>query len=86
MIDSRAVTSGDLFIGFPGERVDGGAFAKDALGDGAWGVLVTPGRAAALTAEPDLPPGAVLTRATWSARWAGWRARGAATSAVTCWR
>jgi UDP-N-acetylmuramoyl-tripeptide--D-alanyl-D-alanine ligase len=45
-IDSRRVASGDLFVGIPGERVDGGAFAVDALGDGAWGVLVTPEHAA----------------------------------------
>jgi UDP-N-acetylmuramoyl-tripeptide--D-alanyl-D-alanine ligase len=45
-IDSRRVARGDLFVGIPGERTDGGAFAVDALGDGAWGVLVTPEHAA----------------------------------------
>ena len=40
MIDSRAVGPGDLFVGLPGERVDGGAFAAAALEAGAWGVLV----------------------------------------------
>jgi len=46
-IDSRNVPPGALFVGIPGERVDGGAFAVDALAAGAWGVLVTPERAAA---------------------------------------
>jgi UDP-N-acetylmuramoyl-tripeptide--D-alanyl-D-alanine ligase len=41
-IDSRDVRPGDLFVGIPGTRVDGGRFAAAALEDGAWGVLVTP--------------------------------------------
>jgi UDP-N-acetylmuramoyl-tripeptide--D-alanyl-D-alanine ligase len=45
-IDSRNVPPGALFVGIPGEHVDGGAFAIDALAAGAWGVLVTPERAA----------------------------------------
>jgi UDP-N-acetylmuramoyl-tripeptide--D-alanyl-D-alanine ligase len=40
VIDSRHVGPGELFIGLPGERVDGGRFAADVLGAGAWGVLV----------------------------------------------
>jgi UDP-N-acetylmuramoyl-tripeptide--D-alanyl-D-alanine ligase len=39
-IDSRDVRPGDLFVGLPGERVDGGRFAAQALAAGAWGVLV----------------------------------------------
>lgn len=39
-IDSRAAGPGMLFVGLPGERVDGGAFAAQALAAGAWGVLV----------------------------------------------
>lgn len=39
-VDSRAVGPGDLFVGLPGERVDGGRFAAAALEAGAWGVLV----------------------------------------------
>ena len=39
-IDSRAIVAGDLFVGLPGEHVDGGRFAADVLGAGAWGVLV----------------------------------------------
>ena len=40
VIDSREVRDGDLFVGVPGEQVDGGEFAADALARGAWGVLV----------------------------------------------
>src|SRR4051812_46396571 len=39
-IDSRDVRAGDLFVGLPGENVDGGRFAQQALDAGAWGVLV----------------------------------------------
>jgi UDP-N-acetylmuramoyl-tripeptide--D-alanyl-D-alanine ligase len=42
VIDSRAVQPGDLFVALPGERVDGGRFAGDALRTGAWGVLAAP--------------------------------------------
>src|SRR6185503_13900687 len=55
VIDSREVTHGDLFVGLPGEQVDGGRFAAQALEDGAWGVLVAPehapGGGTVLTAE-----------------------------------
>jgi UDP-N-acetylmuramoyl-tripeptide--D-alanyl-D-alanine ligase len=54
VIDSRAVAPGDLFVGLPGEHVDGGAFAAAALEAGAWGVLVAPERAA------DLPGGGAV--------------------------
>jgi UDP-N-acetylmuramoyl-tripeptide--D-alanyl-D-alanine ligase len=40
VIDSRGAGPGDLFVGLPGERVDGGRFAADVLAAGAWGVLV----------------------------------------------
>ena len=40
VIDSRDIRPGDLFAGLPGERADGGEFAKAALEAGAWGVLV----------------------------------------------
>jgi UDP-N-acetylmuramoyl-tripeptide--D-alanyl-D-alanine ligase len=42
VIDSRAVESGDLFVGLPGAAADGGAYAAGALEAGAWGVLVAP--------------------------------------------
>jgi UDP-N-acetylmuramoyl-tripeptide--D-alanyl-D-alanine ligase len=55
-IDSRAVGPGDLFVGLPGERVDGGRYAATALEAGAWGVLV-----AAEHAAEELPGnGAVI--------------------------
>ena len=47
VIDSRAAGAGDLFVGLPGENVDGGRFAAQALAGGAWGVLVAPGHAEA---------------------------------------
>jgi UDP-N-acetylmuramoyl-tripeptide--D-alanyl-D-alanine ligase len=47
VIDSRAVGAGDLFVGLPGEHVDGGRFAPQALAGGAWGVLVAPEHAEA---------------------------------------
>ncbi len=40
-IDSRAAGPGALFVGLPGENVDGGAYAAQALEAGAWGVLIT---------------------------------------------
>jgi UDP-N-acetylmuramoyl-tripeptide--D-alanyl-D-alanine ligase len=41
------VVPGDLFVGLPGENVDGGRFAPQALATGAWGVLVAPEHAEA---------------------------------------
>lgn len=58
-IDSRAAGSGALFVGLPGDHVDGGSFATHALAGGAWGVLVAPEHAAAALA--GAPEGAVLT-------------------------
>ena len=40
VIDSREVREGDLFVGLPGERFDGGEFGAAALRQGAWGILV----------------------------------------------
>jgi UDP-N-acetylmuramoyl-tripeptide--D-alanyl-D-alanine ligase len=40
VIDSREVRDGDLFVGLPGERFDGGEFGAEALRRGAWGILV----------------------------------------------
>jgi UDP-N-acetylmuramoyl-tripeptide--D-alanyl-D-alanine ligase len=58
IVDTRVAGSGDLFFGLPGERVDGGAFAADALAVGAWGAVVTHSRfEAAVTAAA---PGAVV--------------------------
>ncbi len=55
-IDSRDAGPGDLFVGLPGTRADGGTFAATALGAGAWGVLVTPEHAAGA----GLPGGVVI--------------------------
>ena len=44
VVDSRLVGPGELFVGLPGARVDGGEFAATALEAGAWGVLVAPDR------------------------------------------
>jgi UDP-N-acetylmuramoyl-tripeptide--D-alanyl-D-alanine ligase len=56
VVDSREAGPGDLFTGLPGERVDGGAFAAQALEAGAWGALVAPVHAEALAARrPDRP-------------------------------
>jgi UDP-N-acetylmuramoyl-tripeptide--D-alanyl-D-alanine ligase len=59
VIDSRHAGPGDLFVGLPGERVDGGRFAEDVLGAGAWGVLVGEGWAGA-----DAEDGGVILVAT----------------------
>jgi UDP-N-acetylmuramoyl-tripeptide--D-alanyl-D-alanine ligase len=72
VIDSRAIEPGDLFVAIPGERVDGGQFAADALRAGAWGVLVTPawsdasaavGSGAVLAAEHPVASLGALARA-----------------------
>ncbi len=52
VVDSRQVEPGDLFVGLRGERVDGGTYAQRALDAGAWGVLVAPEHAQALTSAP----------------------------------
>ncbi len=41
-VDSRRALPGDLFFGLPGERTDGGWFARDVLRAGAWGAVVRP--------------------------------------------
>jgi UDP-N-acetylmuramoyl-tripeptide--D-alanyl-D-alanine ligase len=61
-IDSRKAGPGTLFVGLPGEHVDGGSFASSALAAGAWGVLVAsshadgslPGDGAVLVADDPL--------------------------------
>src|ERR1700732_4474469 len=51
-IDSRSVAPGDLFVGLPGARADGGAHAAEALAAGAWGALVAPEHAGELAQGP----------------------------------
>jgi UDP-N-acetylmuramoyl-tripeptide--D-alanyl-D-alanine ligase len=60
VIDSREVQPGDLFVGLPGEHVDGGAYAERALRAGAWGVLVAPEYAHALTGGTLVVPAHAL--------------------------
>ena len=66
-IDSRDVRPGDLFVGLPGERTDGGRFAQAALDAGAWGVLIGAAHAAqggvVLTAADPLAALQALARA-----------------------
>ena len=50
VIDSRAVTPGDLFFGLRGESADGGDFAGAALGAGAAAAVLTPRAASSLRA------------------------------------
>ncbi len=59
-VDTRLLHGGELFVGLRGEREDGGAHASEALAAGAWGVLVTPERAAQAVRETDERGGAVL--------------------------
>jgi len=66
--DSRRVGPGTLFVGLPGETVDGGAFWPDALAAGA--VLAVIGRAAAAL-RPPAENDPVLVVADPVARWAG---------------
>jgi UDP-N-acetylmuramoyl-tripeptide--D-alanyl-D-alanine ligase len=85
VIDSRAIEPGDLFVALPGERVDGGRFAAEALRAGAWGVIAAPAWAreavganggAVLAADSPLTALGALARA--------WRRElGAAVIAVT---
>ena len=44
-IDSRQAGSGALFFGLRGENFDGGRFAGEAIGSGAWGVVLAPAQA-----------------------------------------
>ncbi|HEY0630992.1 MAG TPA: Mur ligase domain-containing protein, partial [Thermoleophilaceae bacterium] len=55
VVDSRQVGPGDLFVGLPGEHVDGGRFAQPALDAGAWGVIVSEEYAAGLTGGAVIP-------------------------------
>ncbi|GAC1434928.1 MAG: UDP-N-acetylmuramoyl-tripeptide--D-alanyl-D-alanine ligase [Solirubrobacteraceae bacterium] len=82
VIDSRDAGPGDLFVGLPGARADGGAFAQDALDAGAWGVLVAPQHAGASGAGATLvtrDPLAALQRLARAWR----RALGARVVAIT---
>ena len=75
VIDSRAIEPGDLFFALPGERVDGGEFAGDALRAGAWGVVASPGwaREAAVLADEGAVLAAELPVASLGALARAWR-------------
>ena len=89
--DSRTIAGGELFVGLPGARADGGGHAAQALARGAWGVLVAPAHAAAATSAAEQRGGAVLTHpdplAGLQALARAWRAelgeRGAKVVAIT---
>jgi UDP-N-acetylmuramoyl-tripeptide--D-alanyl-D-alanine ligase len=57
VIDSREAREDDLFIGLRGEHSDGGAFAEQALEQGAWGVLVESAHGARLASLARPAPG-----------------------------
>jgi UDP-N-acetylmuramoyl-tripeptide--D-alanyl-D-alanine ligase len=57
VIDSRDVREGDLFVGLPGERFDGGEFGAEALRAGAWGILVATQWGRELAMQRDLGAG-----------------------------
>lgn len=73
--DSRAVREGSLFLGLPGERVDGGAFWRQALEAGAVAAVIGPAAAAAhppsladpvlVVPEPVAPLVGELAAAYW---------------------
>jgi UDP-N-acetylmuramoyl-tripeptide--D-alanyl-D-alanine ligase len=48
-IDSRRADGESLFFGLPGETLDGGSFAAEAIAAGAWGVVVEPRHAQGLS-------------------------------------
>ena len=57
--DSRQINPGVLFLGVPGERVDGGRFWQQALNDGAVAAAISPA-AAAMLPPSDSDPVLVL--------------------------
>jgi UDP-N-acetylmuramoyl-tripeptide--D-alanyl-D-alanine ligase len=88
-IDSRRVAAQELFVGLRGERVDGGAHAREALQAGAWGVLVAPEHAreaargatgGAVLAHPDPLAGLHALARAWRREL---RAAGARVVAIT---
>ena len=66
--DSRCVSPGSVFVGLPGERVDGGSFWPRALADGAIAVLIGDQAAGV---KPPGPDDAVIVVPDPVARWAG---------------
>ncbi|MEM6450557.1 MAG: UDP-N-acetylmuramoyl-L-alanyl-D-glutamate--2,6-diaminopimelate ligase [Cyanobacteria bacterium P01_D01_bin.105] len=56
--NSQAITPGNLFVGMPGTRVDGGEFWQSAIEKGAIAALISP---AALQAKPNGTDALILT-------------------------
>ncbi len=69
--DSRTILPGDLFIALRGEKFDGGAFAAQALQQGAAGVVLDRAQAPAIAAAIRVDD----TRLALGKLAAGWRAR-----------
>ena len=61
--DSREVSAGELFVGVPGENVDGGLHAAQAIAAGAGAVLVSEGAWASVGGDLGDPDAAVLVHA-----------------------
>ncbi len=66
--DSRCVGPGSLFLGLPGERVDGGSFWRQTLKDGAAAAVIG---SAAAAADPPGPNDAVVVVPDPVAHWLG---------------
>ena len=66
--DSRCASNGGLFLGLPGERVDGGSFWRQTLADGAAAAVIG---AAAAQADPPSPRDPVVVVSDPVADWAG---------------
>ncbi len=66
--DSRCVGTGSLFMGLPGERVDGGSFWRQTLENGAAAALIGP---AAAAADPPGPNDPVVVVPEPVAHWIG---------------
>ena len=66
--DSRCVGAGSLFMGLPGERVDGGSFWRQTLESGAAAAVIGP---AAAAADPPGPDDAVVVVPEPVAHWIG---------------
>ena len=66
--DSRQISQGSLFVGLPGQKVDGGVFWPEAIGAGAVAAVIS---AAAATARPPGPGDRVVVIGEPLAAWAG---------------
>ncbi|MFM9139093.1 MAG: Mur ligase family protein, partial [Solirubrobacterales bacterium] len=83
-IDSREAGPGVLFVGLPGEAVDGGSFAGQAIEAGAWGVLVAEEHAGPLAGADAVVIGCADPLESLGRAAAAWRRRlGCAVIAIT---